>query len=95
MISRYLVALDCALPRDYLGDAVISHEGIVCDTLACALEVRRGISAILARYHMKTRQTPSVKRNCVIVGGGYLALGPSDWVAKSRARCRLICCWNF
>ena len=85
-----LLAPYCAIPRDYLSDTpspfserfpLGEHAKSRCDTPP---PHRRGISAILARYHMKTRQmaarSPSAiqsRKGIARYGGGI-----SHWAAK-------------
>ena len=69
----------CAIPRDYFSDTPLrerEHAKWRCDT-----PPQKGISAIFARYHMKTRQMGAIPPSAILSGqvlrdmGGYLALG--------------------
>ena len=61
---------------------------------ACEVEVqypplKRGISAILARYPMKTRQMGAIPPLCDTISKGYCAIwgGISHWAAKNVPSC--------
>ena len=59
--------------------------------------LKRGISAILARYPMKTRQMGAIPPSCDTISKRYCAIwgGISHWAAKQRDESENDCPWLF
>ena len=79
----FLVAPYCAIPRDYLSDTpLLRAMGYLAfpPWRACEVEVRypplkRGISAILARYPIKTRQMGVIPPSAILSRKGIARYG--------------------
>ena len=71
----------CAIPRDYLREPPLARYGVFA---VYAPPHKRGISAILARCHMKTRQMGADTPLCDNISKRYCAIwgGISHWADR-------------